>query len=74
MRHLMRKHGQTIGICLIVFVVVLVVGLLVWLMSDVRFRARRASSREQIPDSRNHPALAQQGFHGPVHEEFGQRL
>lgn len=34
----MRRHGQTIGVGLIVLVVLALVGLLIWFMSDVRFR------------------------------------
>jgi hypothetical protein len=35
-----RRHGQFIAICLIVAVVMTVMGLLTWFMSDIRFRAR----------------------------------
>ena len=44
MRHawkkMWRRHGQTIGICLIVAAVLAVMGLLIWFMSDIRFRGR----------------------------------
>jgi hypothetical protein len=39
-RRIMHRHGLKIAVCLIVLVVLLVMGLLIWFMSDVRFRAR----------------------------------
>ena len=39
-----RKHGQTLGLCVIVLLVVVAVALLVWFMSDMRFRSRPAVS------------------------------
>jgi len=39
-RALLRRHGQTIGVCVIVLLVLALMGLLIWYMSDVRFRAR----------------------------------
>jgi hypothetical protein len=35
-----HRHGLKVAVCLIVLVVMACMGLLVWFMSDVRFRGR----------------------------------
>ena len=39
-RKLWRRHGQTIGICLMVLLVLVVMSLVIWFMSDVRSHER----------------------------------
>ena len=39
-QQLWHRHGLVIAVCLIVLVVMVIMGLLIWLMSDIRFRAR----------------------------------
>ena len=44
MRHAWRsmwhRHGLRVAVCLMVLAVLVIMGLLVWFMSDIRFRAR----------------------------------
>jgi hypothetical protein len=76
-RRFWHHHGQTVAVSLLVLLVLAVVGLLMWFMTDMRFRSRSAS-RSVSPDClavlNQHPALAQQCLHGAVHKQFGQRM
>jgi hypothetical protein len=42
-RRFWRYQGQKVAVCLVVLLVMIVVGLLVWFMTDMRFRSRSAN-------------------------------
>jgi hypothetical protein len=76
-RRFWHYHGQKVAVALLVLLVLTVVGLLMWFMTDMRFRSRSASrslGSLRLAALNQHPALAQQGLHGAVHEQFGQRM
>jgi hypothetical protein len=76
-RRFWHHHGPKVALGLIVLLLLAVVALLMWFMTDMRFRSRSASAVPNLPCvlvSGQHPALAQQGFHGAVHHQLGQRV
>ena len=47
----MRRYGQAIGLCVLVIIVLAIVGLVIWLLSDVRFRSRYGLGPQPMPVS-----------------------
>ena len=39
-RRMWHRHGLKVAVCLIVLAVMITMGLLIWFMSDIRFRGR----------------------------------